>query len=307
MLTSQAIPANQLQDTPLIADVVVDQAQSRLNAVAWGAILAGAATAASLWMILMILGAGLGLSFLPPSPNADLAISTFGVTSIAWLVFSQISASGMGGYIAGRLRTRWSGVPADEVWFRDTAHGFLAWAVSALVTAVFLITMIGSVVSDGMQAAAASADPAAEVDSMVVRANGGDLNDRLAYYVETLYRTDTAVGERYAPSAAVKAESGRIFTNALHQGSLPAEDIRYLGRLVAEQTGLSQDASQTRVADTFAQLQSRIGALGLSDRTLAEQARKAAATAAIWLFISLLSGAFFASLMAIFGGRQRDS
>jgi len=127
MLTPQAIPANRLPNAPLIADVRVDQEQSSdLSAVAWGAILAGAATAASLWMILMILGAGLGLSSIPLWLNADIAVGTIGAATIAWLVFSQLAASGMGGYIAGRMRFRWLGVPRDEVWFRDTAHGFLA-------------------------------------------------------------------------------------------------------------------------------------------------------------------------------------
>jgi hypothetical protein len=307
MLTAQTIPANQFTEAPLIADVHVDQEQSNLSAVAWGAILAGAATAASLWMILMILGAGLGLSSIPQWLNADIAAGTFGVATISWLVFSQIAASGMGGYIAGRLRTRWSGVPRDEVWFRDTAHGFLAWAVSALVTATLLTAMIGSVVSDGLRAGTASAEPAPQAESMAVRTNGGGMSDRLAYYIDALYRTDTTDVQRYAPSIAVTAESARIFTNALQQGSLPPADIRYLGATVAGQTGLSQDDAQIRVADTFGQLQSRLGELDVNERTLAEQTRKAAATAAIWLFIALLSGAFLASVMAIFGGRQRDA
>ncbi|MTW22788.1 hypothetical protein GJ668_17130 [Allochromatium palmeri] len=306
MSYASPITANEIPAAPLIADVRVDQDESNLSAVAWGAILAGAATAASLWMILMILGAGLGLSSIPQWLNADITVATFGVTTIAWLVFSQIVASGMGGYLAGRLRTRWLGVPRDEVWFRDTAHGFLAWAVSALVTATLLTAMIGAFVSDGIQAGAAYAEPAPAAELTAARANGGGMSDRLTYYIDTLYRTDTTDGDRYAPSAAVTAESARVFTNALDQGSLSPADIRYLGATVAEKTGLSQDDAQTRVADTFGQLQSRLGELDVNERALAEQARKAAATAAIWLFISLLSGAFLASLMAIFGGRQRD-
>lgn len=220
------IPNNEIQDNPLIIDTRADQEQSPLSAVAWGAVLAGAATAASLWMILMILGAGLGLSSIPLWLNTDMTAGSFGVTTIAWMVLSTIAASGMGGYIAGRLRTRWSGVPKDEVWFRDTAHGFLAWAVSALVTATLLTAMIGSVVSDGIEAGAQVAE------------------------------------------------------------STP----------VAELTGSEQRSqSQNRVAESQ-----------VTERFVAEQARKAAATAAIWLFIALLSGAFLASVMAIVGGRQRD-
>ncbi|WP_201094786.1 hypothetical protein [Thiocystis minor] len=236
-----------------------------------------------------------------------MTTGTAGVSAIAWLVLSTIAASGMGGYLAGRLRTRWLGVPRDEVWFRDTAHGFLAWAVSALVTATVLTAMIGSIVSDGIEAGAASAEATPGLEFTAVRANDGGMSDRLTYYIDTLYRTDTTDGQRYAPSAAMTAEIARVFTNALRQGSLPATDIRYLGATVAEQTGLSQDDAQIRVADTFGQLQSRLGELDVNQSALAEQTRKAAATATLWLFIALLSGAFLASLLAIFGGRQRDA
>ncbi|NCC33568.1 MAG: hypothetical protein EOM24_16360 [Chloroflexia bacterium] len=302
----QTIPNSGIQDGPLISDIRVDEEQSSLSAVAWGAVLAGAATAASLWMILMILGAGLGLSSIPQWLSADITTGTFGATTIAWMVFSTIAASGMGGYIAGRMRSRWLGVPRDEVWFRDTAHGFLAWAVSALVTATLLTAMIGSVVSDGIEAGAAYVESEAGAELTGARANGGRMSDPLTYYIDTLYRADTTDGQRYAPSAAVTAESARVFNNALQLGSLPPADIRHLGATVAETTGLSQDVAQNRVADTFGQLQSRLAELDVNERALAEQARKAAATATIWLFISLLSGAFLASLMAIFGGRQRD-
>lgn len=220
------ITDNEILDRPHIADVRVDKEQSNLSAVAWSAVLAGAATAASLWMILMILGAGLGLSTIPQWLDADISAGTFGASTIAWMVISTIAASGMGGYIAGRMRSRWVGVPKDEVWFRDTAHGFLAWAVSALVTATLLTALVGSVVSDGIEAGAAYVDSA----------SGSELT-------------------------------------------------------VAEQTS---------------QIQSRLATSDVDERAVAEQARKAAATAAIWLFISLLSGAFLASVMAIFGGRQRD-
>lgn len=60
----------------------------------------------------------------------------------------------MGGYLAGRLRTSWTDVHTDEVYFRDTAHGFLAWAVSSLATAALLTSVIGSIVGGGVQAGA---------------------------------------------------------------------------------------------------------------------------------------------------------
>ena len=61
------------------------------------------------------------------------------------LTFTQLAASGMGGYLAGRLRTKWAGIHTDEVYFRDTAHGFLAWAVATLLTATLLTSAVGSI------------------------------------------------------------------------------------------------------------------------------------------------------------------
>ena len=66
----------------------------------------------------------------------------------------------MGGYLAGRLRTKWASVHNDELYFRHTAHGFLAWAVASLVTAAMLASATGAVVSGGVQAGAALAGTA---------------------------------------------------------------------------------------------------------------------------------------------------
>lgn len=85
------------------------------------------------------------------------------------------------------------------------------------------------------------------------------------------------------------------------------DDVRYAGQLVATHTGLSQSEAQTRVADTFAQWQTARTDASVTDRALAEKARSASATAAIWLFVSLLFGAVAASNSAMFGGRRRDA
>ena len=131
------------------------------SGVSWGAILAGAAGAASLSLILLLLGTGLGLSWVSPWANQGASATTMGVATILWITFTQIAASGMGGYLAGRLRTTWAGVHTDEVYFRDTAHGFLAWGVATLVTAAALTSVIGSMVGAGAQAGASAAGGAA--------------------------------------------------------------------------------------------------------------------------------------------------
>ncbi|WP_295456148.1 hypothetical protein [uncultured Thiodictyon sp.] len=314
MLTAQVVPIAPFGNETLIVDpLIVDRTQNQdrisRSALSWGAIVGGAVAAASLWMILMILGAGLGLSSVSPFVNKGISATTFGISTVGWLVFSQIAASAMGGYLAGRVRTRRFGTPPDEVRFRDITHGFLAWAVAALITAIFLTSVIASVVSDGIQASiTAPVTSGALVDAAKAAAVGHSdgLNDDTSYFVDSLFRTGPMAANSDGPSAAVFSKATRIFTNGLRLGALPVDDVRYGGQLVAAQTGLSQSEAQTRVADTFARLQSTRKESAVTDRALAEQARTASATAAIWLFLSLLFGAVVAGNAAMFGGRRRD-
>lgn len=129
---------------------LVDTSAASPTAVSWPAIFAGAAGAAALSLILLVLGTGLDLSSTSPWERQSMGPSVMGAQAIAWVVFTQVVASGMGGYLAGRLRTRWAEVQRDEVHFRDTAHGFLAWAVAALVTATMLTQVAGAITQPGM-------------------------------------------------------------------------------------------------------------------------------------------------------------
>ncbi|MDD5113872.1 MAG: hypothetical protein PHC94_07630 [Methylobacter sp.] len=288
---------------------------SHLNAVSWGAILAGAAAAAALSLSLLILGTGLGLSSVSPWAFNGVTATTFGVTTILWLTFTQLIASGVGGYIAGRLRTKWVDTQFDEVYFRDTVHGFLAWAVAVLATAALLTSVISSIVSGGIQAGAtvaggvAGTAAVAELDRVKPEHDNGPM----AYFVDSLFRRDINVaivknGGVPEPifSHGAPFEVTRIFLNAIHTGPLPPEDIRYVGQVVAARTGLTQQAAETRVTDTYNRVQTTLHNAEILAKETTDKARKATAYAALWLFISLLIGAFVASLSATFGGRQRD-
>src|SRR3954466_12249750 len=129
-------------------------AERAAGAVAWGAILAGGAAAAALSLVLMILGTGLGFAVVSPWRSEGPSATAFGVSTIIWITFMQLAASAVGGYLAGRLRTKWADTARDEVHFRDTAHGFLAWCVATLGTAAVLTTVVGTIVSGGVQAGA---------------------------------------------------------------------------------------------------------------------------------------------------------
>jgi hypothetical protein len=305
-----------LTHSPTFDDIAVAPASE--HAVSWPAVFAGAAGAAALSLILLILGTGLGLASVSPWVQQGIGAATFGVSTIVWISFTQLVASGMGGYLAGRLRTRWAGTQADEVYFRDTAHGFLAWAVATLATATLLTSVIGAIVGTGVNAGAtvAAGGAGAAAAQVVDKADGEkDGEADLDYFVGTLFRTDAAAASTAGapgllmvnPSpAAIAADASGIFLTALKNGALPPEDASYLGQQVALRTGVSAQDAQKRVTDTFGRMQIKAREAETAAREAADKARKASAYGALWLFVSLLIGAFFASLAATFGGRQRD-
>ena len=280
------------------------------GAVSWSAIVAGAVAAAALSLILLMLGVGLGLSSVSPWGHYGTSATTFGVSTILWVTLTQLLACAMGGYLAGRLRTKWVAVHTDEVYFRDTAHGFLAWAVASLATAALLTSVIGSIVGTGIQAGATLAGGVAS--NVAVATAGGSETAKsdsepgpIGYFVDALFRKESNAAVVAMP--VPRPEVSRIFMNTLFNGPLPADDIRYVGQLVAQRTGLSQQEAEKRVTDTYARLQAKLNEAQSAAKDAADKARKASAYAALWLFVSLLIGAFIASLAATYGGRQRDA
>ena len=283
------------------------------SAVSWGAIFVGAAAAASLSLLLVVLGFGLGLSAISPWSQNSASAETIGVSTILWIALTQIAASALGGYLAGRLRVKWARLHTDEVYFRDTAHGFMAWAVATLVTAAFLASAMSAAIGGGVKAGASIVQGVASGAGSAVQAGAQMTTDpsnagSTSYFVSSLFRADPNAAVPMDPVAAASAvrDASGIFVYDLHTGTLTPADRTYLGQLVAKQTGLSQPDAEKRVSDTFGQLQSSIAAAEDTVKQAAEKARKAAAYAALWSFVALLCGAFFASLAATFGGRRRD-
>jgi hypothetical protein len=324
MSIASALPfeeSNRGRPLPATLSVLTDadSPQSHACAVSWGAIFAGAAAAAALSLILLMLGTGLGLSSISPWSRSGVNASTLGIATILWVTLTQLVASAMGGYLAGRLRTRWIGAHADEIYFRDTAHGFLSWAVASLATAALLTSVIGGIVNGGVQA---GASVIGSVGSSVLSmakdggaisgaepGEGGSNVGPLAYFIDSLFRkSPTSIATQ--PNAlgdAPSSEIARIFMSTIKSGSLAAEDVQYVGQIVAQRTGLTQQEAEQRVSATYTRMQARLRDTETSALQAADKARKASAYAALWLFISLLVGAFFASLSATYGGRRRDS
>jgi len=257
------------------------------SGVSWPAVLAGAFAAAALSLSLLALGTGIGLSSVSQWSNVGASASAIGIGAIVWLIVTQIIAATMGGYLGGRLRTKWVNIHTDEVYFRDTAHGFLVWAVGLVITAAFLASAATSLVGGGAQVGAITSGKA------IMTQTGGQASDPNEYFVDTLFRS-----VRPAPDpndASMRAEAGSIFANALRQKDIPAPDKTYLARLMAARTGLSQADAEQRVSDVLTQA-----------RQAADTARKGVAHSLYWTFLALLIGAFCASFAATIGGKQRD-
>jgi hypothetical protein len=290
--------------TPLSTATAVDTAIDTVSGVSWAAVFAGAFVAAAFSLALVALGAGIGLVSVSPWSSNNPSVTTFTVLAAAWFIAVQLFASGVGGYIAGRLRGGWARVHTDEVFFRDTAHGLLVWAVGAVIAATLLAWAASSAASGAARLAGAATEAVGSATGQAAGQAASAMGDPTMYFSDMLWRSDhSAPGDQ---GAAQTAEGGRILTRALYNGDLPAGDKTYLAQLVAGRTGLSQPDAEKRVSDVFDQAKNAKQQVADKAKEAADAARKTGVYVALWAFISLLVGAFSASYMAAVGGRQRD-
>jgi hypothetical protein len=256
--------------------------EGHVSGVSWGAVVGGAFVAAAFYLILLALGAGFELSNVSPWSNVGPSASTVGAAAILWLILIEIIASALGGYLTGRLRTKWTLVHTDEVYFRDTANGLLAWAVALVISVTLLATAATSMA--GHVAQAASGPTAGTADGAV----GPN-----AYFVDMLFRSDRLGNE--GKDTLTRAEAGRILANALRQTQMSPADESYLAYLISDGTGMSKPEAEKRLSEVVAEA-----------RQAEETARRATAHLLLWSFLALLMGALSASYAATIGGRQRD-
>jgi hypothetical protein len=246
--------------------------------VSWPAIAAGAVTAAALSLTLIALGAGLGLSAVSPWTGSGVSATTFKVGTGIYLLCVAVMSSAVGGYLAARLRTRWTGLHTNEVFFRDTAHGLITWAFATLISATVLGAATTTIVGGAAQAvgAASAAGPA-------------DMA------VDKLFRGDRAPAGAGGTDAG-RTEVTRLLTASFRDGSdVAAPDRTYVASVIAARTGISQADAERRVSEVITEA-----------KQATDRARKAAASFALWLTASLLLGGFAASLAAVEGGQLRD-
>jgi hypothetical protein len=222
------------------------------------------------------------MTVVSPWSNSGVSATTFKIGTGLYFVVMAMMSSAIGGYLAGRLRTQWTGIHTDEVYFRDTAHGFLAWAFASVLGAAVLAAPATAVLGG----AAAGASQGA--------ANAAQATDPADRYVDLLLRTDSQ-GTQSSNPADGRAELVRIISPMRSGSEVAAADRAYVAKVVASRTGLSQQEAEKRVSDVLAQA-----------KTDLDKARKATAQLSFWLAASLLIGAFSASLAATEGGGLRD-
>jgi hypothetical protein len=272
--------------------------ESAVSAVSWAAIFAGAFAIAAISLILLALGSGLGLASVSPWYNSGLSATAFGVWAAVWLIIVQWLSAALGGYLTGRLRTKWVGVHSDEVYFRDTAHGFLAWAVAAVIIAAALASVLSSAVGSVARATGSLASTAGQ-GAETAAAQSGNF-DPTGYLVDTLFRSDHP--DPNANAQDIHAEATRIIVSGMRNGDVPTEDKAYLSQLVAARTSISPADAQKRVDDVIAKAKD----VEVKLRQATDTARKTAATAAFFTAFSMLIGAFIAAVAATIAGHRRD-
>jgi disulfide bond formation protein DsbB len=274
-------------------------AESPVSAISWAAIIGGAFAIAAIGLILLALGAGLGFASVSPWSNSGPSATTFTVAAAIWLIVVQWLSAAFGGYFTGRLRTKWVSMPSDEIYFRDTAHGFLAWAVAAVFTVAVVASATSSLIGGTARAVGTAAASATQSTPEIAPVSSGSALDPTAYLVNELVRSDQ---HDLSGNLQARAEVTPVVAHALSEGGIPAADKTYLSQLVVARTGLSQPDAAKRVDDVDGQVK----AAWVKARQAADQARKAASYLSFFTAFSMLVGAFIAAVAATIAGHRRD-
>lgn len=340
------------QDPTVRADIAIESLAmvARGPAVSWGAIFAGAVSVAALSFVLLAVGAAFGLSITSPwdfaGRQAAEAAAAAGIGTAIFLVLVHAVASGVGGYLAGRLRSKLTGLRGDETYFRDTAHGMVVWAVSALATILMLACLamvaVGSTVTLGAAglSAAGHAAGGALAGAPAVLDDVGSGRNGLGYFIDSLFRragaaapADGSIGQAPAtagetqarqpaspdadammtfPQGRTEADDGMRreevgrILSMALDGEISQDDKAYVTQLVAQETGLSQAGAEQRMNQVIDRAKAAKAEAAQKAKEAADAARKAGTYTALWGAVAMLAGAFMAAIAATWGGRARD-
>jgi len=266
-------------------------AQDQGSYVDWPAIIAGAILAAAISVLMLAFGSAIGLSLTEPFGSTDAPVFWAAIAIGLWLVWVQVSAFLVGGYVTGRLRRRHMDATEHEVDVRDGIHGLLVWATGIVLSAVLAFGGLGALATSASNVVGSAAGAAAS-------AAGDQLADAnpFDYAVDVLFRGDT--GEGGDP----RAEATRILMGGVVGDGVSDADRDYLASVVAARTDLSEEEAAARVDDVIAQAQDIQDDIAEA----AEQARRMGILVAFVTAASLLVSAAAAYMAAGTGGSHRD-
>lgn len=137
-----------------------DNLANKVSRISWGAILAGTLTALAVALMLNLLGLGIGLTTIDPMTEAD-PLKGLGTGALIWMGISNLVALFVGGLVAGRM----SGLPSNS---DGGLHGFLSWALFALISIFLITSTIGSMIN-GMSSAVSGLFGSSQSDKIIVK------------------------------------------------------------------------------------------------------------------------------------------
>ena len=273
--------------------------QTGATFVEWSAVFAGAVLAAALSFVFLTFGTAIGLSFTSPWPNAGGSAKFIAAVAILWVMIQQIGAFMAGGYVAGRLRSRWHETTEHEIEFRDGIHGALVWAVGLVIGAAMLMATAGAAARVGVEVAGKAAATASSTDAM-----DGVLDAMLRPVSVAQAQSAPPAGAptaRPQPAGAAnienqRAEIARIMASSLASGSMTPQDRTYVAQIVAQRTGVPQPEAEKRVSDALN-----------TAREAADKTRRAALLAGFVTAAGLVVSFGAAWWAAMKGGQHRDN
>jgi hypothetical protein len=285
-----------MQGTP-VSDTPTRSVAGGVSAVSWGAIIAGTAVAAATSLLLFALAAGFDLASLSSWPHRGLSAASLTTLAAVTLIVTQWISAGLGGYITGRLRTSWVGTHTHEVFFRDTAHGFITWCVATVLLASGVFSPAASSPGAALRrdAVAAMGAQAAWMGAQAACRATPSCPAQSASVPQTVLPSELLAYP--APAVGEPGESRPLLPvtpASTGSGSPAGSELSPAGELSIASNEPLVDAQFANATD-----------INAADVANAADVREAA-TSSVVTALSMLIGAFIASVSAALGGRLRD-
>jgi hypothetical protein len=266
--------------------------------VEWSAVFAGAVLAAALSFVFLTFGTAIGLSFTSPWPNSGASAKFIAAVAILWVMIQQIGAFMAGGYVAGRLRSRWHETTEHEIEFRDGLHGALVWAVGLVIGAAMLMATAGAAARTGIEVAGKAAAATASTTNPIDTVLDTMLRPVNVAQAQPAPPTGAPATRPQPPAGAVenpRAEMARIMASSLANGAMTPQDRAYVAQIVAQRTGVPQPEAEKRVTEALN-----------TAREAADKTRRAAILAGFVTAAALVVSFGAAWWAAMKGGQHRD-